>query len=340
MKLDGAFPVAWDIIPGDDDPLRFETESTGSGTFVTQCITQKIRLVCRWMLTGNAVLWSLKIISRGNYRIRIKCEDVRTPAIVYSLYNAIPYEISGLPTDTLHAQQFAFISVPSVHASIHLKAGEYSLFGISYDVDFLMSWIQNSKILAEILELARARRPVIAGGRPVDMSDDTRRIIEDVMSCGLTDFHLQNFLKARSIDLLNHALIQLDWRQSPGGIQRTDNDNLRELHDWILAHLDYTHTLTSLSRRAGMNISKMQHMFHDAYGKSAIAFIRHRKLMRAKRQLEDTYLNQKTIAAQAGYRSISAFTQAFTAVFNVPPSSIRGKGLKKIISLNKITISR
>jgi AraC-like DNA-binding protein len=340
MKLNGTFPVAWDIFLGDDDPLRFETESTGSATFVTQCITKRIRVVCRWMITEDAILWSLKIIARGNYTLHIKGPGIQTPAIIYSLYNALQFEMSGLTADTIHAQQFILISTPSLNVSILLKTGEYSLFGISYSTRFLQQWSSESKILRDFLRMSETNQPVIAGGRPLDLSDDTRRIIEDVMSSGLTDFHLQYFLKARSIDLINHALLRLDQHQSFGKVPRTDNDNIRELHEWVLAHLDYAHSLISLSRRAGMNISKMQHLFHYAYGKSVISFIRHRKLMRAKKQLEDTFINQKTVAAQAGYRSLSAFTQAFTAVFKICPSKVRGRGTEKIVSLNKFTISR
>ncbi len=342
MKLNGSFPMSWDVSLGADEPLRFETEATGSGMFVTQCHAEKIRLICRWTLTEEAVLWSLKIDLRINSSLNFHCEALKTPSIVYSLYNAVPYEISGLPPETLHTQQFMMVYCRDMHVSMSLTRGEYQLFGISYSLDFMGQWSHKNKMVAEFIELVRKNRPAIAGGQPADMTEGTRRTIEEILTSALHDFHLQNFLKARTIDLMNHAIRRLDQPgQRTYGVQYLEEiQSIRELHDWIVAHLDYTHTLISLSRRAGMNISKMQRLFHQVYGKTVIAFIRHRKLMRAKQQLEDTNVNQKTIAAQAGYRSVSAFTQAFSTVFRKTPSSVRSKGIDKILSLNKMTISR
>ncbi len=334
--------MSWDISLGTDEPLRFETEATGSGKFVTQCHTEKIRLVCRWTLTEDSILWSLKIDLRINSSLNFRCESLMTPSLVYSLYNAVPYEISGLPPETLHAQQFMLVYCRRIHGTMLLTQGEYLLFGVSYSFDFMRQWSHKSKVVAEFTELVRTNRPAIAGGQPSDMTDETRCAVEEILNTVLHDFHLQNFLRSRSADLMNHAVRRFDQsgQRLHGAEYLADIQRIHELHDWTLEHLDHAHTLISLSRRAGMNISKMQRLFHHEYGKTVIAFIRHRKLMRAKQQLEETSVNQKTIAAQAGYRSLSAFTQAFSTVFRKTPSSVRSKGIEKILSLNKLTISR
>lgn len=103
-------------------------------------------------------------------------------------------------------------------------------------------------------------------------------------------------------------------------------ENLRcieELHLWILNHLDDQHSLNSLSRMAGMSVSKMQRLFHDAYGCSVFAFIRLERLIRAQKQLEVTVMNIKSISAGAGYRSVPAFTAAFSAAFGRSPGEFR-----------------
>jgi AraC family transcriptional regulator len=103
-------------------------------------------------------------------------------------------------------------------------------------------------------------------------------------------------------------------------------ENLRcieELRLWILNHLDDQHSLASLSRNAGMSVSKMQRLFRHTYGCSVFAFIRLERLMRAQKQLEVTVMNIKAISAEAGYSSVPAFTAAFSSAFGKSPGRFR-----------------
>ncbi|HZY82830.1 MAG TPA: AraC family transcriptional regulator [Cyclobacteriaceae bacterium] len=102
-----------------------------------------------------------------------------------------------------------------------------------------------------------------------------------------------------------------------------DIEYIAEFHSWILSHLDMPHSLTSLAEQAGFSISKMQRLFREVYDVSVIAFIRHEKLVRAKGQIEVTNMNIKSIASEAGYRSLPAFTAAFSIAFNVTPALLR-----------------
>jgi AraC-like DNA-binding protein len=103
---------------------------------------------------------------------------------------------------------------------------------------------------------------------------------------------------------------------------------ITEFRMWILGHLDMPHSLDSLSAQAGFSISKMQRLFHRVFGTSIMAFIRHEKLVRAKSQIEVTSTNIKTIAWQAGYRSLPAFTAAFAEAFDITPAQLRRSTIK------------
>lgn len=109
------------------------------------------------------------------------------------------------------------------------------------------------------------------------------------------------------------------------GIENTRS--IEELRLWIVNHLDLQHSLRSLSERSGMNITKMQRVFSNTYGCSIFAYIRIERLLRAQKQLEVTAMNIKSISAEAGYRSIPAFTAAFSATFGETPARFR-KGNK------------
>jgi AraC-like DNA-binding protein len=102
-----------------------------------------------------------------------------------------------------------------------------------------------------------------------------------------------------------------------------DVEYITELRAWVVRHLDMPHSLDSLSAQAGFSISKMQRLFRDVFDTSIIAFIRHEKLVRAKSQIEVTNMTIKSIARQAGYRSLPAFTAAFSAAFETTPAQVR-----------------
>jgi AraC-like DNA-binding protein len=108
-----------------------------------------------------------------------------------------------------------------------------------------------------------------------------------------------------------------------GKPQSENSRCIEELRLWILDHLDDHHSLQSLSQRAGMSISKMQRLFHIKYNCSVFAFIRLERLLRAQRQLEVSVTNIKTISAEAGYRSVPAFTAAFSSAFGETPARFR-----------------
>jgi transcriptional regulator GlxA family with amidase domain len=113
----------------------------------------------------------------------------------------------------------------------------------------------------------------------------------------------------------------------------TENDNIgntrriEELRHWVISHLDDRHSLRSLADHSAMSVSKMQRAFRDAYGCSVFAYIRIERLLRAQKQLEVTTMNIKSISAGAGYRSVPAFTAAFSVAFGETPARFR-RGIK------------
>jgi AraC-like DNA-binding protein len=120
--------------------------------------------------------------------------------------------------------------------------------------------------------------------------------------------------------------------QCPGKTTTKDVEYITEFRNWIIRHLDLPHSLDSLSDQAGFSISKMQRLFRGVFDISIIAFIRHEKLLRAKSQIEVTSMTIKAIASQAGYRSLPAFTAAFSVAFNTTPARLRRLARKNTIS--------
>lgn len=101
-----------------------------------------------------------------------------------------------------------------------------------------------------------------------------------------------------------------------------DLDKVIDIYEWLHLHLHAKLSVAMLARKAGINASKLQRLFQTQYGVAIMTYVRARRLVRARYQLEHTSANIKTVAAAAGYTRISAFTHAFRAFHGFTPGQI------------------
>ena len=85
-------------------------------------------------------------------------------------------------------------------------------------------------------------------------------------------------------------------------------------------------TLDRLAEIAGMSRSAFTMHFADAFGRSAMDFLKELRLRRAANTLANTSLPVKTVAASVGYASRSYFSRAFKAFHGIDPAGFRARG--------------
>ncbi len=86
---------------------------------------------------------------------------------------------------------------------------------------------------------------------------------------------------------------------------------VREVHDYLLQHLDEKITIDALSRRFHMNATTLKSVFKSVYGDSLAAHMKEHRMEKAAELLAETGLSIAEIARQVGYDSQSKFTAAF-----------------------------
>jgi AraC-like DNA-binding protein len=85
-------------------------------------------------------------------------------------------------------------------------------------------------------------------------------------------------------------------------------------------------TLDRLANIAGMSRSAFTMHFADAFGRSAMDFLKELRLRRAANTLANTKLPVKTVAKSVGYASRSYFSRAFKAFYGIGPAGFRATG--------------
>ena len=101
-------------------------------------------------------------------------------------------------------------------------------------------------------------------------------------------------------------------------------DRLTAMVDWIEAHLDAPLTLAEIAERAGLSPYHFSRVFSARMGRSVMAHVRARRLIRAARRLvDDPDLKLVDLAFDCAFESQEAFTRAFVRIFGTSPGRFR-----------------
>lgn len=93
---------------------------------------------------------------------------------------------------------------------------------------------------------------------------------------------------------------------------------------WIERQLDEPLTLERIADHSGLSSYHFSRLFTARMGRSVMAYVRGRRLVRgARRLVEDPDLKLVDLAFDCGFESQEAFTRAFTRLFGVSPGRFR-----------------
>ena len=139
------------------------------------------------------------------------------------------------------------------------------------------------------------------------------------------------FYKLKVMELLLH-LIRLPCRscRELNRYQPEQVSTIKEVHDYLMEHLDRRISIEELSHQFLMNTTTLKTLFKAVYGASIAAHIKEHRMEKAARLLRDTKDSVAEISRQVGYESQSKFTVAFKEVYGILPTSFRKSGGKLI----------
>lgn len=102
-----------------------------------------------------------------------------------------------------------------------------------------------------------------------------------------------------------------DCEYSEEEISLNEIEKIRWVYGYIRKNLNYTHSITELAEKVNLSDRKFKHVFEKVHNKKVQLVILEERLAKAKSLLKDTTTPIKDIAAMVGYKSPSAFLNAF-----------------------------
>lgn len=98
---------------------------------------------------------------------------------------------------------------------------------------------------------------------------------------------------------------------------------IREVHEYLVTHLEEKITIDELSRQFHMNATTLKSVFKSVYGDSLASHIKEHRMELASELLSGTGLSIAEVAARVGYDSQSKFAAAFRSQYGVLPKEYR-----------------
>ena len=90
-----------------------------------------------------------------------------------------------------------------------------------------------------------------------------------------------------------------------------------------MKNLDDPGSFSEIAQIAGLNEWKLKYGFKQLFDKTVFSYIHEERLNRARTLILETGLPMKTVAHDAGYKSLSNFNTAFRRVFGYPPGRLK-----------------
>ncbi|MCM1176011.1 MAG: AraC family transcriptional regulator [Blautia sp.] len=131
-------------------------------------------------------------------------------------------------------------------------------------------------------------------------------------------------LELKTLELLLYLGEAKSGRGKETGRYRAEQvETVREVHDYLLQHMDKRVTIEELSQKYLMNPTTLKAVFKEVYGESLASHMKEHRMEKAAELLGKTGESIAQIAKAVGYGSQSRFSTAFKDVYRMLPLEYR-----------------
>ncbi len=109
--------------------------------------------------------------------------------------------------------------------------------------------------------------------------------------------------------------------------QQETFETVRKILAYMNQNISRKLTLTELTKKFGINRNRLNELFTETTGKTAMQCLLQRRLKLAALMLKNTELPIEEIAFRVGFKDISYFTKTFKVSFRLTPSQYRKEAI-------------
>jgi AraC family transcriptional regulator, transcriptional activator of the genes for pyochelin and ferripyochelin receptors len=162
--------------------------------------------------------------------------------------------------------------------------------------------------------------------------------INDMMACSFQGQARNLFMRAKSLELmatLLHSLNSNKAETTNPHLSGRDIQCIKTAHNIIQENISHSLTLQTMSRKVGLNRTKLAVGFKSFYGVSLQSYWRDLRLSRARDLLRSGNLSVTEVACQVGYAESTSFTRAFVKRYGSQPKELKSNANRAQWQLEK-----
>lgn len=114
-----------------------------------------------------------------------------------------------------------------------------------------------------------------------------------------------------------------EWQQESNQYVSKQTELIRQIHDFLVQHLDQRFTIEELAKRYLINTSSLKSVFKAVYGVPLASYVKEYRIQQAMKLLRETDDSIAQIAKQVGYETQGKFTKAFKESVQLLPTEYR-----------------
>lgn len=258
-----------------------------------------------------------RIIPKKDFNIDIK-SDQPFVQMIFSMDGNYSYSAKdNLSIDIKFvAPQQRLIFFPKINGEISfLKGKKTNALIVSISIEKLKSVFGEKLVCLNYFgECVIEKDPIVFNTDSTIITSKMQQIINEIISCKLTSNLKNIFLETKIIELF---ILQLDCLKCnfncelKNELRRDDLIKLNKVKRAFDEEPNEYYSIESISRNIGINSFKLKSGFKDLFGISVIAYLRDKRLEKAKSLLIHTSKPITEIAEISGYKNPQHFTYAF-----------------------------
>jgi AraC-like DNA-binding protein len=246
--------------------------------------------------------------------------------LVYALKGTVNCFLQGFGTVDLDEGYYYFIYVPpDIEHEANFIPGDYVLFHINLDAGYITKLANEHDSVKEILNMKKEQVPTGMRDLMAPISLRARVVIEQITQCKEEGYSKDMFLQGRIYDLLQLYSKDNECFQKGDNIESGDHQVNKYIDKLLLAkniidtNAGEPISITSLSRKIGLNKQVLKNLFKTAFGSTIYAYQIHIRMERACQLLLQPEVSIDSIAAEIGYKNTSSFINMFRKLFGLTP---------------------
>jgi AraC-like DNA-binding protein len=153
------------------------------------------------------------------------------------------------------------------------------------------------------------------------------QVVRSLLDCPYSGPMEALYLETKAMELIVLKLAQTVYDDDPKNrsheLDRHETDRLWHAREILCRDLEKPPTLSELAHAVGTNHCRLNAGFRKLYGTTVFDYLRQKRLIEARRLIQEDGANVTEAAFKVGYNSISSFSKAFNDYFGQPPITFR-----------------